>query len=203
MKIDIKLVLILLVAVVAFIVFQQCSFERQNTKLYDELNNAYDTMKIIVAEDGRKAGRIEALELTTKQMQNLDLPVILELKEDIKNLNIKLRNVKSYSTVNTETHKEYLVPVKDTVINTRKAEYFQHCDSFGCTVAYKFENDSAWNVTETDYLGLKVVIHKKKKFMGWLRKAEFEGTAIADNPATVITDMKIIVNKPKKKRRIF
>jgi hypothetical protein len=130
--------------------FIKVSLENKQLKWSITANNS--EIAYFKTQNGTFAAKINAQELSVKQLKT-------EIINEIKNLNIKPKNVYNYSETVIKSEKQIITAIRDSIINdTIKAEVFNYCDPFYSISGFQFNNEQIINISSID--SIIQVVHK-------------------------------------------
>lgn len=152
--------------------------------------------------DSTNAATIGTLTLKVSEIRNSDDPQLLEMKETLKLMNIKLKNLESYSTVNSTTTTTINSFLKDSVIfdtvPIKHLSIFTKWNDVSITV-FPTLFDSV-SMTVVTYDQMEQVLHKDPRGMkfwnkAWWKKRPILQTIRFQNPNTKISYPQVVTIK--------
>lgn len=183
---------------VCWVAFEFGKLYFQEKKEKDRLEHSFaaanETIKYYQAKNGQLVAQNDVLNLKYSELKNIYPSIIAE----IKNLDLKPKQITHYSETLVKQDKEIITHLKDSLIrDTIQAKVFNYQDSFYSVSGIAIGDTQHVHITSRD--SIIQVVYKGKRYRPWLwifSPRKFEQVISCKNPnSTILYNRTIQIEK--------
>lgn len=196
------LALVLALAGILFLSMQVISLRNERARLTNNQEALLDTISIYKTESDKNAVSVRQLLLTQDEFKESNSKLLSQISD----LNIKLKRVKSASSVSTSTTNEIKTEVRDSIVYKDSIIYKYQCINY--STPYLLLKGCITSPTQFEgivkhYNSITRVEHRvPKKFLFFKFGTKYVGEEyLSDDPNTTITSVETVVIVDKEGNR--